>query len=92
MSLLQPERVSGLVVVDVSPAVSPNVNKTPAYLEAMLRISLSFIDANNEDSNSAPMSQVRRQVLEDLAVTVQVSVFREINSRINFYPAGTESD
>jgi hypothetical protein len=50
------------------------VNKTPAYLEAMLRISLSFIDANTEDSNPA-MSQVRRQVLDDLAVAVQVSLY-----------------
>ncbi|XP_060581876.1 protein ABHD11-like [Ruditapes philippinarum] len=74
-ALTNPERVSGLVVVDVSPAMSPNVNKTPAYLEAMLRISLSFIDANTEDSNPA-MSQVRRQVLDDLAVAVQDEAMR----------------
>lgn len=72
---MQPERVAGLVVVDVSPAVSPSVNRTPAYLEAMLRISMSFMDANRDDT-SVQMSSVRRQIINDLAEAVQVSLNR----------------
>lgn len=74
-ALTNPERVSGLIVVDVSPAVSPSVNRTPAYLEAMLRISLSFNDSNMNDA-SAPVSSVRRQIINDLADAVQDEAMR----------------
>ncbi|XP_053376156.1 protein ABHD11-like isoform X2 [Mercenaria mercenaria] len=74
-ALTNAERVAGLIVVDISPAVSPSVNKTPAYLEAMLRISLSFSDLNGEDS-SPSMSQVRQQIINDLAVAVQDEAMR----------------
>ncbi|KAL4223643.1 Alpha/beta hydrolase domain-containing protein 11 [Mactra antiquata] len=65
-ALQNAERVSGLIIVDVSPAISPNVNKTPAYLEAMLKVSLSYLD-----DDSPQLSKIRRQVVNELAEAIQ---------------------
>lgn len=68
---LQAERVAGLIVVDVSPSVSPSLQKHPKYLEAMLRIPLLTM-ADTHDTENTPLSTVRRHVYQELAKTIQV--------------------
>lgn len=74
-ALTNAERVAGLVIVDVSPAISPNVHKTPGFLEAMLKISLTFLDSN-EETTTEPLSKIRRQIIKDLASAVQDEAMR----------------
>ena len=66
--VLKAERVAGLVVVDVSPTVSPMIQRTPTYLEAMLRIPL----LTDGDMENTPLSTVRNNVYFELAKTIQV--------------------
>ena len=60
--------MTGLVVVDVAPTMSPMVDTTPAYLEAMLRIPLMTMD----DGTDTPLSTMRKYVLKALSEAVQV--------------------
>ncbi|XP_052801237.1 protein ABHD11-like [Mya arenaria] len=68
-------RVAGLIVVDVAPSVSPNIEKHPSYLEAMLRIPLLTL-ANTGDTENTPISTVRRHVFTELAKTIQDEAMR----------------
>ena len=55
-------------MVDVAPTMSPMVDTTPAYLEAMLRIPLMTMD----DGTDTPLSTMRKYVLKALSEAVQV--------------------
>lgn len=73
-ALTNAERVAGLVVVDTAPAMSPSTARHPHYMEAMLKISLTFMDTDEE--TAAPLSKVRRQIINELAEAVQDDAVR----------------
>ncbi|KAL3856860.1 hypothetical protein ACJMK2_011571 [Sinanodonta woodiana] len=61
-AILKPERVAGLIVVDVSPRQSPVTGSFPAYLQQMLKIGLQIYD---KDKNVS-LSTARREAMEKL--------------------------
>ncbi|KAH3891471.1 protein ABHD11-like isoform X1 [Dreissena polymorpha] len=74
-ALTHAERVAGLIVVDVSPTMSPSLQTHPQYLEAMLRIPLLTM-ADTHDTENTPLSTVRRHVYQELAKTIQDDAMR----------------
>lgn len=52
-ALLHPERVSSLIVVDVSPALSPGAQYFPSYLQCMLKISSRLPELEGESLTKA---------------------------------------
>nr|XP_022340961.1 protein ABHD11-like isoform X1 [Crassostrea virginica] len=60
-ALLHPERVSSLIVVDVSPAPSPGAKYFPSYLQCMLKISSQLTELKG-----VQLSKARAMVVEAL--------------------------
>ncbi|KAK3589138.1 hypothetical protein CHS0354_017105 [Potamilus streckersoni] len=72
-AMLKPERVAGLIVVDVSPRQSPVAGSFPAYLEQMLKIGLQIYD---KDKNVS-LSTARREAMEKLKEVEENVTIRE---------------
>lgn len=60
-ALLHPERVSSLIVVDVSPTLSPGAKYFPSYLQCMLKISTQL-----PELEGVPLTKARNIVVEKL--------------------------
>lgn len=60
-ALLHPERVSSLIVVDVSPTLSPGAKYFPSYLQCMLKISSQL-----PEMEGVPLTKARNMVVEAL--------------------------
>ncbi|XP_056021871.1 protein ABHD11-like isoform X2 [Ostrea edulis] len=69
-ALLHPERVSSLIVVDVSPAPSPGAKYFPSYLQCMLKISTRMpeLDHMSLSKARAIVTDALQEVEEHLGV------------------------
>ncbi|XP_061162858.1 protein ABHD11-like isoform X1 [Saccostrea echinata] len=86
-ALLHPERVSSLIVVDVSPAPSPGAKYFPSYLECMLKIStrLPELEGMSLTKARAIVVDTLKEVEEHLGVRQFLAAnLTQVNGRLKW--------
>ena len=63
--IFQPERVESLIVVDVSPSISPMAKTYPSYLQCMLKI-IGQLNYNQQELTLSSARKFANIMLQDV--------------------------